>query len=71
MTLFLPTLIGSTVVLDLSAFFNLIMFSIITNTFFWYFLSRKQITWKEGLIFLLIYVLFLITTISGIQPLAV
>ncbi len=61
-----PTLIGSSISLDLNVFRNLITFSIITNLFFWYFLSREKITWREGAIFLTIYLLFLLTTMGSI-----
>lgn len=64
-TLFVPALLGSTLMLNMAVYLNLIVFSIIINTFFWYFLSRKQITWKEGLVFLAIYVLFIITTLTA------
>lgn len=63
-TLFAPALVGSTLSLNMSVYLNLIIFSIIINTFFWYFLSRKQITWKEGIVFLIIYALFIITTLD-------
>ena len=58
-TLFVPALIGNAFTLNMIVYLNLIIFSIITNTFFWYFLSRNQITWKEGIIFLTIYALFI------------
>jgi cation:H+ antiporter len=64
-TLFVPVLVGSPLTsLNMSVYQNLIIFSIIINTFFWYFLSRKTITWKEGIVFLAIYALFLITTLG-------
>ena len=63
-TLFVPVLVGSPLTLDMDIYLNLIVFSIIINTFFWYFLSRKTITWKEGIVFLAIYVLFLVTTLG-------
>jgi cation:H+ antiporter len=65
-TFFVPSIVGSPVVLNMDIYRNLVTFSIITNVFFWYFLSREKITWKEGAIFLLIYALFLITTIGAI-----
>jgi cation:H+ antiporter len=64
-TLFVPILLGTSVVLDMGVYLNLIVFSIIINTFFWYFLSRKKITWKEGIVFLAIYALFIITTLTA------
>ncbi len=63
-TLFVPILMGSPLTLDMNVYLNLIIFSIVINTFFWYFLSRKAITWKEGLVFLAIYALFLVTTLG-------
>jgi cation:H+ antiporter len=63
-TLFVPVLVGSSVQMDMSVFQNLIIFSIITNLFFWYFLSRERISWQEGAVFLSIYVLFLATTLG-------
>jgi cation:H+ antiporter len=64
-TLFVPFLLGSTVLINMAIYLNLIIFSIIINTFFWYFLSRKKITWKEGIVFLTIYALFIITTLTA------
>ena len=64
-TLFMPALLGSTFTINMGVYLNLIIFSIIINTFFWYFLSRKQITWKEGVVFLIIYALFIIATLDA------
>lgn len=63
-TFFAPALIGSPILMNMDVFQNLVIFSIITNLFFWYFLSREKIGWREGAIFLFIYVLFLATTIG-------
>jgi cation:H+ antiporter len=67
-TLFVPFLVGTPVRMNMSVFQNLMVFSIITNLFFWYFLSREKISWREGAIFLFIYVLFLATTLGNVQP---
>jgi cation:H+ antiporter len=64
-TLFAPFLMGSSLTLNMDVYLNLILFSIIINTFFWYFLSRRTITWKEGIVFLTIYALFIITTVTA------
>jgi cation:H+ antiporter len=64
-TLFVPALVGSSVSMNMNVFQNLIVFSIITNLFFWYFLSREKISWREGAIFLFIYALFIATTIGA------
>lgn len=65
--LFVPALVGTPLVMDMAVFQNLVLFSIVTNLIFWYFLTRGQIGKKEGAIFLLIYVLFIITTIGSLQ----
>lgn len=66
-TLFVPALVGTPIILRMDVFQNLVLFSIITNLIFWYFLSRGQIGKREGAVFLLIYILFIITTIGSIQ----
>ncbi len=63
-TLFVPALLGAPVVLRMEVFQSLVIFSIVTNMFFWYFLSSNKIGWKEGLIFLFVYALFLATTLG-------
>jgi cation:H+ antiporter len=60
-TLFVPYLIGSSITLNIDVFRNLILFSIVTNLVFLFFLRRGKIDFKEGLIFLFIYILFIIT----------
>jgi cation:H+ antiporter len=65
-SLFLPALLGSPIVMSVAVFQNLVLFSIVANLFFWYFLSRGHIGYKESLVFLFIYVLFLVTTISAL-----
>ncbi len=67
-TLVVPAIVGSPVSMNMSVFQNLIIFSIITNLFFWYFLSREKIGWREGAMFLFIYGLFVATTLGVIQP---
>ncbi len=64
-SLFLPAVLGSAVVMSMGVYMNLIIFSIVTNLFFWYFLSQGKLTWKEGAIFLFIYALFLVTTLAA------
>jgi cation:H+ antiporter len=64
-TFFFPRLIGSGATMNLGIFQNLVIFAIVANMFFWYFLSTAKIGWKEGAIFLFIYALFLATTLSS------
>jgi Ca2+/Na+ antiporter len=59
-----PVLLGSPITLNMNIYLNLIIFSIVINTFFWYFLSRRVIALKEGLVLLTIYALFIITTLG-------
>lgn len=68
LTLFLPVLLGTPLSISLLVFQNLVIFSLVTNLFFWYFLSQGKLTWKEGAIFLFIYVLFLATIFGAVQP---
>ena len=63
-TLFVPALLGSPVVMRMEVFQSLVIFSIVTNMLFWYFLSNGKIGWKEGVIFLFVYALFLATTLG-------
>jgi cation:H+ antiporter len=66
-TLLAPALIGQVLVMNMTIFLNLVIFSLITNLFFWYFLSLGRIGWKEGAILLFIYLLFLATSIGTVQ----
>ncbi len=63
-TLFVPALLGSPMTMNMDVFQNLIVFSIIANLLFWYFLSREKIGWKEGVVFLFVYALFLASTLG-------
>jgi len=67
-TLFVPVLFGTPLTMNMLVFQNLVIFSLITNLFFWYFLSMGRLSWKEGAIFLFIYLLFLASTLGAIQP---
>jgi cation:H+ antiporter len=64
-TLLLPALVGRAVVMNMSVYQNLVIFSIITNLFFWYFLSQGKLSWKEGALFLFLYALFVVTTVGA------
>jgi cation:H+ antiporter len=65
-TFFVPDVIGSPVTMNMSVLQNLVVFSIITNLFFWYFISREKIGWREGAIFLFLYIFFVVTTVGAI-----
>src|SRR3972149_323677 len=66
-TLFFPALAGKSLTMNMIVFQDLVIFSLITNLFFWYFLSMGRLTWREGAIFLFIYGLFLATTLGAIR----
>jgi cation:H+ antiporter len=48
-----------------AAFSNLVVFSVITSLFLWYFLSSEKISWREGALLLVLYALFLIISFNG------
>jgi cation:H+ antiporter len=60
-------LVGSPLNVNMTAFSNLVVFSIITNLFLWYFLTNQKSGWREGTILLFMYSLFLITIFTGYQ----
>jgi cation:H+ antiporter len=59
------TLTASTLRVNMSAFSNLVMFSILTNLFLWYFLSSERISWREGVVLLFMYFVFLTVSFGG------
>jgi len=62
------TLVASPFTVGNVAFFiDLVIFSLIANLFLWYFLSLERLGWKEGIILLFIYLLFLATTLGVIS----
>jgi cation:H+ antiporter len=60
-------LITSPFRVDMTAFLDLVVFSLIANLFLWYFLTSERISWREGAVLLCIYALFLATTFGVIQ----
>jgi len=58
-------LIGSILTVNMTAFSNLVMFSIIANLFLWYFLTNKKAGWREGILLLFLYSMFLIMIFTG------
>ncbi len=65
-TLLLSAVVGSTLVMNIQVFQNLVIFSLVANLFLWYFLSVGRLSWKEGAILMFIYVLFLATSVGMI-----
>ncbi|HLB99910.1 MAG TPA: sodium:calcium antiporter [Candidatus Bathyarchaeia archaeon] len=65
-------LIASPLTVSIAAFSNLVMFSLIINLFLWYFLGSERISWREGVLLLSLYAVFLLITFGGssITPLS-
>lgn len=59
------TLTASTLMVNMTAFSDLVMFSLITNLLLWYFLSSEKISWREGAVLLFIYFMFLTISFGG------
>ncbi|MGQ9460289.1 MAG: sodium:calcium antiporter [Candidatus Bathyarchaeaceae archaeon] len=62
------TLAASPLQVNMAIFSDLVTFSLIANLFLWYFLTIGRISWREGAFLLFIYLVFLASTIGGIQP---
>jgi cation:H+ antiporter len=58
-------LVASPLVVNIAAFSNLVMFSLITNLFLWYFLSTERISWREGALLIVLYAVFLMASFGG------
>jgi cation:H+ antiporter len=59
------TLISSPFTLNILAFHDLAIFSLIANVFLWYFMSSAKITRREGLVLITLYAAFLASTFGG------
>ena len=59
------TLAASQLAVDMVAFSDLVMFSLVANLFLWYFLSSERIGRREGGVLLFIYCLFLAISFGG------
>ena len=57
-------LIVSPLAVNITAFSNLALFSLITNLFLWYFLSSERMSWREGTVLLVLYAMFLVVSIG-------
>jgi len=58
-------LVSAKLAVNMAAFSHLVMFSLITNLLLWYFLSSERISWREGTILLIMYIIFLVTSYGG------
>jgi cation:H+ antiporter len=60
-------LLASPLTVNIAAFSNLVMFSLIINLFLWYFLGSDRISWREGVLLLSLYAVFLAITFGGVS----
>jgi cation:H+ antiporter len=58
-------LVLSPLSVSMSAFSSLVLFSLFTNLFLWYFLSSERISWREGALLVFLYAVFLVVTFGG------
>jgi len=58
-------LMASFSTVNIAAFSNLVLFSLITNLFLWFFLSNERISWREGALLLFLYAVFLVVSFGG------
>ena len=57
------SLIIANLTIDIGAFTNIAVFSLIANLFLWYFLSGERVCWKEGAVLVALYLIFLYNSI--------
>ena len=58
-------LVASPLTVNISAFTNLALVSLIINLFLWYFLGSERISWREGVLLLSLYAVFLVISFGG------
>lgn len=61
------TLVSSPLSINVGAFSNVALFSLITNLLLWYFLSNERIGRREGTVLFFMYFLFLAISLGAIQ----
>lgn len=54
------TLVGSPFNVNISAFSNVAIFSLISNLLLWYFISNERMGWREGVMLVFLYIIFLV-----------
>lgn len=59
------TLIGQNFRVNMAAYTDLATYALISCLILWYFLSNKRISWREGVILLFLYVIFLLQIFGG------
>jgi cation:H+ antiporter len=61
------TLVASHLTINMSAFSNVALFSLLTNLLLWYFLTNERIGRREAMVMLFLYALFLAISLGWIQ----
>jgi cation:H+ antiporter len=56
------SLLSTEFVINIGAFTNVAIFSLIGNLFLWYSLSGERICWREGVVLVILYLVFLFTS---------
>jgi cation:H+ antiporter len=57
------TLVAANLRINISAYTNVAIFSLISNLFLWYFLSGERICWREGAVLVTLYAVFLFSSL--------
>jgi cation:H+ antiporter len=57
------TLVATNLRVNISAYTNVAIFSLISNMFLWYFLSGERICWREGAVLVILYAVFLFSSL--------
>jgi len=58
-------LLVSPLTVHIGAFSNLAIFALIANLFLWYFLADERMSWREGVVLLVLYAMFLVVSFGG------
>ncbi len=61
------TLVSMPFSINVDAFSNVALFSLIANLLLWYFLSGEKIGWREGAVFLFMYAVFIAVSLGALQ----
>jgi cation:H+ antiporter len=59
------SLVASPLQINMTAFSDLVVFSLMANLILWYFLSSERIGWREGAVLVMMYAFFLLISFSS------
>jgi cation:H+ antiporter len=63
------TLVSMPFSINVDAFSNVALFSLMANLLLWYFLSGEKIDWREGAVFIFMYALFIAVSLGALRAL--